>query len=245
MKKKFAFVIAGGSRGLGKELALEAFKEGFPVALIGRNEEDLAKAKSDIKITVKNSDQNISTHAVDLVDKDMVEKAFQEIQKIHGEVQVLVNNAGTWTGGKLIEGLSRNDVQTSFNLNFFSAFNATKAALNLRTADTSREFSIINIGATSSLQGWDGVASFCLAKGALRSFSQSLAREMGPKGIHVAHLIIDGLIDNERTRKLNPNTPPEKFINMHSIAKTILHVALQEKTCWTFEWDIRPYNESW
>jgi hypothetical protein len=72
-----------------------------------------------------------------------------------------------------------------------------------------------------------------------------LAKEAGPNGIHVAHLVIDGLIDNPRTRKLNPNVPADHFINPVSIAKSILAIVAQEKSCWTFEWEVRPYNEKW
>jgi short-subunit dehydrogenase len=245
MDNKLAYVVTGGSRGLGKAVALQAYKKGFPVALIARHNEDLEKAKLDIKNQVPDGSQKITTHVADLTDVDATEAAFLEIKNTHGKVGVLINNAGTWTGGKTIMNLERRDIQHSLDLNFFSAFNATKTTLDLWSENTESELAIINIGATSSLQGWDEVAAFCLAKGALRSFSQSLAREMGPKGVHVCHLIIDGLIYNERTRSLNKNTPENKFIDMNSIARTIFHVATQEKSCWTFELDMRPYNENW
>lgn len=104
---------------------------------------------------------------------------------------------------------------------------------------------IINVGATASTRGGVQTSPFSVAKSALRIYSQSLAKELGPEGVHVAHLIIDGLIDNERTKGLNPNSPPENFINSVSIAKSIIHVVEQDKSCWTFEWDVRPYNEKW
>lgn len=239
------FVITGASRGLGREVAKQAFERGFSVALIARTEGDLKKAEAEITNTSAKRDQMVSTHKCDLAKTDQVQKVFQDISKIHKNIRGLVNNAGTWTGGKRLEQLTREDIQASLDLNFFSAFNAAKAVLDLHKKGKGKDLSIVNIGATSSLQGWEDVSAFCLAKGALRSFSQSLAREMGPSGIHVAHLIIDGLIDNDRTKKLNSKLKSDKFINMKSIADSILHVALQERSCWTFEWDVRPFNESW
>lgn len=241
MDTKYAFVVTGASQGLGAVLASEAFKKGFPVALIGRDKVKLEKVKGELSALDKN--KKVSIHSGDLTDEDSSIEIFQEIEKLHGGISVLVNNAGIWTGGKTVMDLSRLDIQKSLDLNFFTAFNATKEVLDLRKPE--RDLCIINIGATSSLQGWDNVAAFSLGKGALRIFSQSLAREMGPQGVHVAHLIIDGLIDNPRTRALNSESGSDKFINMTSIAQSVLHVACQDRSCWTFEWDIRPYNESW
>jgi NAD(P)-dependent dehydrogenase (short-subunit alcohol dehydrogenase family) len=101
------------------------------------------------------------------------------------------------------------------------------------------------MGATSSLQGWDHVFAFCAGKGALRMFSQSLARELQPSGVHVAHIIIDGLIANTRTLHINPKLARNRFMSMDSIATSVIHLVGQEKSCWTFEMDLRPHNENW
>lgn len=245
MKKRGVFVVAGGSRGLSRAMATQARKAGFPIALIARNEGDLQEAKKEIEQAIA-SPEEVSIHRADLTLEDQVQSAFGEIHKIHGSIDVLVNNVATWTGGKTIAELSKQDVQRSLDLNFFTAFNATQATLasrkNTGTLDNLR---IICIGATSSLQGWEDVFAFCVGKGALRIFAQSLARELQPQGVHVSHIVIDGLIDNTRTRHINPNLSKDQFMKMESIAKTVLHVALQEKSCWTFELDMRPYNENW
>jgi NAD(P)-dependent dehydrogenase (short-subunit alcohol dehydrogenase family) len=104
---------------------------------------------------------------------------------------------------------------------------------------------IINAGATATLRGNPKVAAFAIAKSSLRIFSQSLAREMGPQGVQVAHVIIDGLLDNERTRSLNPNLQDDGYIQLQPAARSILDIACQERSCWTFEIDIRPFNEKW
>ena len=233
------FVVTGGSRGLGQAIALEAASSGFPVALIARSKNDLEKAKSKIQTQTKSS-VAVSIHVVDLTKQTDVEKVFSEIVQTHGKVRVLVNNAATWVAKPLAQ-VTKADIQTSLDLNFFSAFHATQALLDKRIKS---ELAVINIGATASLQGWPEVLPFCLGKGALRTYSQALARELGPKGVHVAHLVIDGVLDNKRTRGLNPKTRDDQFINMQSVAKGVLQVALQERSSWTFEWDVRPYCEN-
>lgn len=242
MKTSGAFIITGGSSGLGKITSHKVYGAGFPLALFARNEAELKSTKAVLE-KMRGTTRAITVHAVDLRDEKSVEKEIKAVRKEHGSIRCLVNNAGTWTGGKTMENLSRKDIQESLDLNFFTAFNATKAVLDVRQKD--EELSIINVGATASLQGWDETGAFCLGKGALRFFSQTLARELGPKGVHVAHLIIDGVLDNMRTHKLNPKTPKDKFIKLESVAEGILNVALQERSCWTFEWDVRPYNENW
>lgn len=241
---KNAFVITGGGGGLGRELAKEAAAAGYPIALIGRDTTTLKKAKDEILLESK-KDVKVSIHVADLVDPVKTMLAFDEIKTIHGGVEVLVNNAATWFTRQSIELLTAELIRSSFELNFITAFNATKEALRLQSELKSSTLTIINIGATASTRGGNQTAPFCIAKGALRSFSQSLAREVGPKGVHVAHLIIDGIIDNVRTQALNPAAKREEYIDPKMIAKTVLHVAGQDKSCWTFEWDVRPYNEKW
>jgi len=240
---KNVFVIAGGSRGLGKALAKEAYALGYPVALLARGQEDLDNAKK--QILSGGEKQKFSVHAVDLSDPPATTKTFAEVEKTHGAIGVLVNCMATWIPRKKAAELQHADFEKSLRLNFFSAFNATREVLRLREKNKSLRLAIINMGATASLRGGIQTSPFSVAKSALRSYSQSLAKELGPEGVHVAHLIIDGLIDNERTKGLNPDAPPENFINSASIAKSIIHVVEQDKSCWTFEWDVRPYNEKW
>jgi short-subunit dehydrogenase len=137
------------------------------------------------------------------------------------------------------------DVLRSFRLNFLSAFHATKEVLHAWEQSQRGPLCIINIEATASLRGGKNSAAFAIAKGALRSFSQSLAKEMGPEGVHVARLVIDGPIDNERTRSLNANLSDEHFINSDALATYIVQLAEQDPSCWVFESDLRPFNERW
>jgi len=239
-----AFVVTGATGGLGSALAEKAYKNGFPLALIARSRTELNQLKIRLERSAKIG-KTISVHCVDLRDEAKVAKELKAIFKEHGKVRALVNNAGTWMGTTNIENLNSKDMKTSFDLNFYSAFNITTALLQSANLKSSADLSIVNIGATASMDAWVEVLPFSLAKGALRDFSRALARDLGPKGVHVSHCIIDGMLDNERTRKLNPKTPANRFINLEALAEDILRIALQDKSCWTAEWDVRPYNESW
>lgn len=243
MKKKDCFVITGAGRGLGRDLAKRAYLQGYPVALLARTESDLKSLKDELDSLKLN--QRTTIHQVDLSQSSLAEKAMQEVLSEHGKIEVLVNNAATWTGGTEIRGLSLEDLQKSLDLNFMSAYQCTKVALDQFEEEKNLPLSIVNIGATASTRGGAKVFAFAAAKSLLRIFSQSLAREMGPKGVHVAHVIVDGLLNNERTKKLNPQKKPHEYIELKSLSEDILRIVAQERDCWTFEWDARPYCEKW
>src|SRR3990167_3875974 len=240
---KDVIIVAGATRGLGRELARQAYVRGYPLALLARNLAELTELQ---KILQTNHSSHVSIHAVNLSDANNTHEAFKNIVKAHKKIFALVNCAATWTGGKSVEQLSAADMHESIMLNFFSAFNPIKSMLDFLPADViCKPAAIVNVGATASLRGSKNCSAFAVAKGALRQLSQSLARELWPESIHVAHLIIDGLIANERTQSLNQGLESSRFIDMSAIADSILHVIQQERSCWTFEWDIRPFNESW
>jgi len=104
---------------------------------------------------------------------------------------------------------------------------------------------IVVSGATASLRGGAGTAAFAAAKAAQRSLAQSMARQLGPQGIHVALVVIDGVIDIPRTRALLKDRPDEFFLEPDAIADTVYHLATQRRSAWTFELDVRPFGEKW
>jgi NAD(P)-dependent dehydrogenase (short-subunit alcohol dehydrogenase family) len=103
---------------------------------------------------------------------------------------------------------------------------------------------VIVIGATASLRGGAGFAGCAPAKAAQRILAQSMARSLGPHGVHVAYLVIDGVIDIPRTRRMLSDKPDDFFLNPDRIADTVLHLAEQDRSAWTFEIDLRPFGES-
>jgi NAD(P)-dependent dehydrogenase (short-subunit alcohol dehydrogenase family) len=104
---------------------------------------------------------------------------------------------------------------------------------------------IVVTGATAALRGGAGFAAFAPAKAAQRSLAQSMARSLGPKGIHVAYVVVDGVIDIPRTRALLKDRPDSFFLRPDAIAESVLHLVRQDRSAWTFELDLRPFGEKW
>jgi NADP-dependent 3-hydroxy acid dehydrogenase YdfG len=104
---------------------------------------------------------------------------------------------------------------------------------------------IVASGNTSALRGKNNFAGFAPTKAAQRILAESIARELGPKGIHVAYVIIDAVIDLEWTRALRPNAPDDFFIQPADIANEVWHVVHQPRSAWSFNVEIRPHKESW
>jgi short-subunit dehydrogenase len=243
--KKGCVVVTGAGKGLGVALAKESWLRGYSLALISRTESDLVGLKNEIEKDGIRFEQTVSIHPLDLANQNEVSTCFREIQKSHASIAALINNAGTWTGGSRVIDLTPSDFEKSLSLNFFSAVFATHEALSLWKLKKSSDLAIVNVGATASVVSGPWSAPFGAAKSALRAYSQSLAREMAKEGVHVAHLVIDGLIDNPRTRALNPQYPAARFMSCESIARSILNVVQEDRSCWTFEWDMRPNLAEW
>lgn len=104
---------------------------------------------------------------------------------------------------------------------------------------------IVVTGATSAWRGGANFAAFAPAKAAQRSLAQSMARSLGPKGIHVAYLVVDGVIDIPSTRTLFPDRPDDFFLKPDAIAATAHALVHQDRSAWTFEADVRPFGETW
>jgi NAD(P)-dependent dehydrogenase (short-subunit alcohol dehydrogenase family) len=104
---------------------------------------------------------------------------------------------------------------------------------------------IVVIGATASLRGGARTTGFASAKAAQRSLAQSMARDLGPVGIHVSYVVIDGVIDLERTRSRMPDRPDDFFLQPDAIAETVYQLTEQDSSAWSFEVDLRPYAEKW
>lgn len=245
MNHSFSLIITGGSRGLGKALASTSLKRGYKPILLARTMSDLKKAQSELEALNLGP---VDIYECDLTQEAQVNQVFVKIAESSKSSPVggLINNAATWTGGSSIEELSTADLKRALDLNFYSAFFATKALLNLREQGLcSHPLSLVNIGATASTRGGRKMFGFASGKSLLRVFSQSLARELGPEGVHVCHLILDGLLNNERTRNLNQTKADNAFMNCDSVASTILSIIEQDPSSWTFELDLRPLSETW
>jgi NAD(P)-dependent dehydrogenase (short-subunit alcohol dehydrogenase family) len=207
---------------------------GYCVAILARDIdtlEDYADGLSDV-----------SPFACDMSDPSSVNSTFKEIGERLGVPSVVVYNAGSGSFGGPLE-ITLEEFEQSWRVNALGLL-ATAQAL-LPDMVEAGGGSLVIIGATASLRGGAKFTAFSAAKGAQRNLAQSLARSFGPGGIHVALVIVDGVIDIPRTREMMPDKPEEFFLKPSAIAESVYQLTLQDPSAWTFELDLRPGSENW
>lgn len=227
-------VVMGVGPGNGEAFVRRFSDEGFQVAMLARSEDSLKQLEQTVD----------GAHAFpcDLMEPDQITSVLAEIESRLGPISVMLYNAG---GGvfKSVEDASLEDFEANWRLNVQGLVAATKAALpQLRQHDTA---SIIITSASAATRGRANTAPFASAKAAQRSLAQSLARQLGPEKIHVANLVIDGVVDLPRTRKMLPDKPDDFFVKPSAVADAVWSLCQQDPSAWTFELDIRPFGENW
>ncbi|BCZ97760.1 SDR family NAD(P)-dependent oxidoreductase [Legionella pneumophila serogroup 1] len=234
------YIITGAGKGSGRFFAKTVAELGHDIALISRTASDLESLK--IELQRINANIKISTHAIDLSDPLQTKKAFDVIHSVHDQtIKAVICFAGSWIKSKPIELLETSDFLEGLQSNFFCTFNTIKETIRI-SREALDGLVIITIGGTSSVWMNPEAPVMSVAKGAVSHYSRVLAKQLLSKGIHVAHLIIDGPILNERGLALNPDFQENEFIKPVSIAREIHHVINQSHDAWTFEWDIRPFT---
>jgi NAD(P)-dependent dehydrogenase (short-subunit alcohol dehydrogenase family) len=236
---KRSVIIIGAGPGLGSSLARKFAKEGHHVFAVRR--ERHTQELNSLCDEIKNSGGLATAMPADARDEEQVKNLFSEISK-SGSIDCLVFNIGANVFFPIEETTSR-VFRKVWEMATFAGFLAGReAAKHMKDKGT-----IIFTGATASKRGGSGFAAFSSAKFGLRALAQSLARELGPKGIHVAHTIIDGAIDHPWIKENFPDTYKLKevdgILNPDHIAEAYYNLHLQEKTAWTHELDLRPYME--
>jgi len=168
---------------------------------------------------------------------------LQAVEEELGAIDVVIYNADLAQFGTL-EDISEAQFEQTWRVGTLGLFTTAKL-LGPRMEQRGSGTMIVS-GATAALRGNVWTTAFAASKSAQRNLAQSLAKQLGPKGIHVAYLVIDGVIDTEDTRKnFAPNEPDEFFMDPKHIAETALMLAGQDKSAWTFEIDLRPFCEKW
>ena len=148
--------------------------------------------------------------------------------------------AGSFTKKPFAE-ISKQEFDDAIRTNLWGSFTVAQEASKQMTGRGSG--TIIVTGATASLRGSSGFSLVSMPKAAMRSMAQSMARELGPHGIHVAHVIVDGIIWGPRTADWG--IPKEKTMEPDAVAEEYVHLAQQRKSAWTHELDLRPHDEKW
>lgn len=226
--------IVGAGPGNGLALARRFASAGYRVALLARSKQPLQELAARIN--------GAAAYACDVGDSEQVDAAFGAISADLGPVTTLLYNAGAAVFGN-IDQIEVDDLESAWRTNALGLFQCTRAVLpQMRAAEAGQ---IMITGATASKKGGANFAGFASAKAAQYSLAQSLARQLGPEGIHVAIAIIDGVIDIPRTRRRMPDKPDEDFLNPEAIAESIYQVTQQPRSAWSFEFDLRPHTENW
>ena len=236
MNGKVAAVLGVGP-GLGAAVARRFAREGFTMGLMARGEEGLAATREEIE----SSGGTALAVTADATDTASVASAFDRVREELGEPEVFVYNAGAFQMGGILE-LSPEQFDDCFRANCSGAFYAAQQVLPAMVEKG--HGTIILTGATAALRGSAGFAALATGKFGLRALAQSMAREFGPQGIHVAHVIIDGQINTPGLREAQPDREESTTLSPESIAETYWQLHAQDLTAWTLELDLRPALES-
>ncbi len=181
-------------------------------------------------------------YAYDASRPESAAAAFDRVREELGPIGNLIYNAGSAVFGD-IDALSYEDFEQAWAINAAGLFQAVKAVLpDMRAAGSGN---VVVIGATASRRGGAAFAAFASAKAAQYGLAQSLARKLGPEGIHVSYVVVDGVIDIPRTRQMLPDRPDELFLKPAEVAETVYRLTRQDPSAWTFELDLRPFREQW
>jgi len=221
-------LIVGSGAGLSASLARAFAKAGLKVALA---------ARSTDKLSALAQETGAKTYACDASQRAQVDKLFADLDSA-GAPDVVVYNASYRTRGTLIE-LDPAEVEKAIAVSAFGAFLVAQAATKRMLPQG--HGAILFTGASASVKGYPLSAPFAMAKFALRGLAQSMARELSPQGIHVAHFVIDGGIRS--ARRAEPSDKPDSLLDPDAIAESYLHVLQQPRSAWTQELELRPWVE--
>src|SRR5262245_44400640 len=222
-------IIVGAGTGISASFARQLARNGYTLALAARNTAKLAALATET---------GASVHACDAADPASVDRLFGEVDRAFPKLDVCLFNASARAPGPIVDvdlEQARSALLTSSYAGVLVAQAAAKRMLP-HGAGT-----ILLTGASASVKGYPHSAVFAMGKFALRGLAQSMARELAPKGIHVAHFVIDGGVRNvEKGRVESSNVAADSYLDPGAIAQSYLHVVQQPRRAWTWEVELRP-----
>ncbi len=227
-------VITGVGPGTGAALVHRFSAGGYRVAMLARGVDRLQALEAELP--------DVLAVPCDVADPDQLAQALARIASQAGSPQVLVHNAVGGAFGSFLD-IDPAVLNTNFQVNVMALLHLARWAAPLMKAQG--QGAILATGNTSALRGRAHFAGFAPTKAAQRILAESLARSLGPDGIHVAYLLIDAVIDVPWARKRHPDKPDDFFIQPAAIADELWHVAHQPRSAWSFLTEVRPYKESW
>ncbi len=242
--RKGVCVVIGAGDGLGASIARAFAREGL-AAVVTRRARHLDELRA---LASRLRAEGCEAHAFGLdarKEADVV-AFFDEVEQRIGPIEVLAFNIGANVRFPVVETTAQVYAKV-WEMAAFAGFLAGREAA--RVMAPRGRGTILFTGATASVRGGAGFSAFAGAKHALRALAQSLAREVGPKGVHVAHVVVDGAIDGAFIRGLLPDAAEkrarEEILVPDEIAKNYVWLHRQARSAWTFEMDLRPWTETW
>ena len=223
-------LVTGVGPGTGAAIARRFAESGYRVAMLARDAERLARLEQEIPDSI--------AVPCDVANHEELARAIQQI----GNPDVVIHNAVGGAFGTFTE-VDAQTLQRNFEINAMALFHL--ARLTTPAMIEAGKGALIVTGNTSALRGKAAFAGFAPTKAAQRILAESLARDLGPKGIHVAYLIIDAVIDVPWQRERLPEASDDFFISPASIAGEVYHLAHQPKDAWSFQAEVRPFHEPW
>ena len=228
MKSGIAVIVGAGS-GLSAAIARAYTAEGLTCVLAARRTDKLKALCAEI---------NATAIACDCAQPEQVDALFAQVDKLCAAPTVVVFNASARVRGPLIE-LDRVKVAEAITTSAYGGFLVGQAATKRMLAQQAG--TIIFTGASASVKGYALSATFAMGKFALRGLAQSMARELAPQNIHVAHVVIDGGISS--AERLVPADKPDSLLDPQAIAQSYVHLLKQQRSAWTWEIEVRPWVE--
>lgn len=243
MPTNSALVIGvGPPRGLGAAIARRFAKEGLRTTILGRSAEKVEATLKDLRDAGADADAVVG----DVTDEALVRKVVADADRPDAPLDAALFNAGgNWPQSFL--NMDAKFLEDMWRVNALAGFFFSKAVIEAMLPR--KRGTLILTGASASLRGKANFGGFAHAKAGLRALAQSAAREFGPQGIHIAHVIVDGAIDGDRINTFLPDLKKQKgddgLLNPDDIAENYWTLYRQPRSAWTHEIDVRPWAEPW
>ena len=227
-------IVTGVGPGTGVAIVRRLAAGGHRVAMLARDGERLARFATEI--------DGAHAYPCDVCDPAQLDATLARIRGELGTPSVLVHNAVGGAFGSFLD-VEPEVLAHNVDVNVMALLRLARALAPDMVA--AGKGAIVVTGNTSALRGKASFAAFAPTKAAQRILAESIAREVGPKGVHVAYVVIDAVIDLEWTRRMFAGKPDDFFIKPSAIADEIWHVLQQDRSAWSFNVEIRPFGETW
>ena len=236
-------LVIGAGDGNGAAIARRFAREGYTACVVRRKADKLQPLVEEIVA----AGGRARAFGTDARNEEQVVALIEQVERDIGPIEVLVFNVGANVPSSILEETARKYYKI-WEMACFAGFLTARETAKRMVARG--RGTILFTGATSSMRGAARFAAFAGAKHALRALAQSMARELGPRNIHVAHVVIDGAVDTEFIRENMPQIyaermPKDGILKPEHIAENYWRLHVQPRDAWTFELDLRPYMETW